>query len=129
MPHRIFVVEDHPVMRDAYARVLAREPDIEVCGVVESAEAALDVFDGASCDLVIADVALPGMDGFDLVERLRARRPGLVALIISGYDEAVFARRAREVGAYAFLNKRALDQTLIATIRQALGPDGQASAA
>ncbi|HYG69097.1 MAG TPA: response regulator transcription factor, partial [Anaeromyxobacteraceae bacterium] len=80
MPYRIFIVEDHPVMRDAYARVLAREPDLEVCAMAASAEEALDAFDGTACDLVVSDVSLPGMDGFALVEQLRTLRPDLVAL-------------------------------------------------
>lgn len=124
MVYRIFIVEDHPVMRDAYARVLARETDLELAGVAASAEEALATFDGTPCDLVVADVSLPGMDGIRLVERLRARRPGLTALVISGYEEEVYARRAREAGAHAFLSKRGLERTLPEAIREALGGAG-----
>jgi DNA-binding NarL/FixJ family response regulator len=100
---------------------------MEVCGIAGSAEEALDAFDAAAYDLVIADVSLPGMDGIALVGRLRERRPDLPALVISGFEEEMYARRALEAGAYAFLSKRGLDRQLPAVIREAIGGDGQSS--
>ncbi len=125
MPYRVLVVEDHPVMREAYARLLDREADLEVMGMAESAEEAFALLDGRPCDLVIADVSLPGMDGIAMVERLRARRPDLVALVVSAYEEEVYVRRAREAGAHAFLSKRDLGATLPDAIREALRGDGR----
>jgi DNA-binding NarL/FixJ family response regulator len=121
VPYRIFVVEDHPVMRDVYTRLLKREADMVLVGAAASAEEALAALDGTPCDLVIADVSLPGMDGIALVERLRARWPDLAALVISAYEEAVYARRARAASAHAFLSKQGLERTLPEAIREALG--------
>ena len=116
----VFLVEDHPAMREAYAAVLAQEPDIGVCGVVESAEQALDALDGLPCDLVVTDLRLPGMSGVDLVQRLRMMRPDLPALVISAHEEEVYAERAREAGAVGFLPKQGLAGTLVPTIREVL---------
>lgn len=117
---QVFLVEDHPVMREAYAAVLGQEPDIGLCGVVESAEEALDALEGLKCDLVVTDLRLPGMSGVDLVRRLSAERPGLPALVISAHEEDVYARRAREAGAVGFLPKQGLAGTLVPTIREVL---------
>jgi len=116
MPYRIFIVEDHPVMREAYASVLDLEPDLELVGAVESAEDAMASLGDMPCDLVVTDYALPGQTGVDLVRHLRSVRPELPALVISGHEEEAFAREAREAGAVGFLRKRDLIQTLVPTI-------------
>ena len=118
--YRIFVVEDHPIMRRAYAAMLALEPDLTLCGMAESAEEALETLTETACDLVVVDVALPGMDGIELTEALLKEYPDLLILVISGHDEAVLGARARRAGARGYLNKWGLQETLIGTIRKTL---------
>lgn len=120
MPYHVFIVEDHPVMRDAYAAVLDLEPDIMVCGAVGSVEEALGVLSSVACDLVVTDYALPGQSGVDLVRHLRQTRPELPALVISGHDEPAFVQEAEAAGAAGFLSKRDLVDTLIPTIHAVL---------
>ena len=122
-PHRIFLVEDHPVMREAYATVLAAEPRLELCGSVESAEEALDALRETACDLVVTDLRLPGMSGVDLVGRLQEGWPGLPALVISAHEEELYAQRARDAGAVGFLSKRGLAGTLVPTILGVFGEE------
>ena len=127
MPHRIFLVEDHPVMRGAYARLIEREPDLALCGVAESAEACLDNLDPSACDLVVTDLALPGMDGLALTERLRDRHPALPTLVVSAYGKGHYAERALQAGARAYLTKDDLVRQLAPTIRRVLNGDDGAS--
>lgn len=128
MPHRIFLVEDHPVVRDAYVSVLTREPDLSVCGEASTAEEALDhIVDGA-CDLVVTDIRLPGMSGIELVERLHRERPGLPSLVITGHEETAFERQAQEAGAAAFLPKSKAARFLVSTIRSVLHGTGKTPA-
>jgi two-component system invasion response regulator UvrY len=123
--YHIFLVEDHPVMREAYVSVLGAEPDLELCGVAESAEEALGALNGeTACDLVVTDLRLPGMNGIDLVARLHEARPGLPVLVVSAHEEELQARRAREAGAVGFLSKRTLPTTLVDTIRSVVAGDG-----
>lgn len=119
-PYQIFLTEDHPVMREAYESVLAREDDLEVCGSVPTAEEALAFLDTHPCDLVITDVSLPGMDGLELARRLRTHRPDLRIVVISAHMDLGFAERARAVGAHAFLRKDRLTLTLVETLREVL---------
>ena len=73
------------------------------------------------CDLVVADYRMPGLNGAELVRRLRALRPDLRAVVVSAHEDAAFAREAMEAGAAAFLKKRDLMDTLVPTIRAVLG--------
>ncbi len=110
-------------MLKAYAQVFQREPDLEVCGTAGSAEEALAALAGTPCDLVVTDLALPGMDGVGLVRQLRAERPDLPALVLSAHEDEVFVRRAEQAGARGYLSKRTAACTLIPTIRRVLdGP-------
>ncbi len=125
VPHKIFVVDDHPVMLDAYMTILELEPDLETCGAATSGAEALDVLTAPSgepdCDLVVADYRMAGMSGAELVRRLMILRPGLPAVVISAHEDGAFAREALEAGAAAFLRKRDLMDTLVPTIRAVLG--------
>ncbi|HMB91975.1 MAG TPA: response regulator transcription factor [Rhodothermales bacterium] len=120
MPHQIFIVEDHPIMRQAYANVLDREPDLDLCGTSASAEEALETLKEVSCDLVVVDVSLPGMDGLAFTERFLKMKPETLVLIISGHDEAVLGDRARRAGARAYLTKKGLGRMLAGAIRKEL---------
>lgn len=123
MPFKIYVVEDHPVMREAYDAMLRAEPDLDPCGMAASAEeamAALGGPDGLACDLVLTDLRLPGQSGTDLVRHLRASRPSLPAVVITAHEDQAFAREARSAGAAAFLRKRDLIETLVPTIHDVL---------
>ncbi len=131
MSYQLFLVEDHPVMRRAYTQVLAREPDFELFGSAASAEEALDALAEtaqAPCDLLLTDMALPGMDGAELVERLRAARPDLRALVISAHEDEASARRAMQAGALAYLSKRDAVTDLLPTIRRLLASEAPAPA-
>ncbi|HEX8384552.1 MAG TPA: response regulator transcription factor [Rubricoccaceae bacterium] len=121
MPFEIFIVEDHPVMREAYASVLEVEPALRLCGTAASAEEAIEVLAWLECDLVVTDLVLPGQSGIDLVRHLRSARPDLPTVVITGHEEEAFAREARKAGAKAYLRKRDLIQTLVPTIYEVLG--------
>ena len=125
MTYLIFLVEDHPVMREAYMAVLALEPDLELCGAAGSAEEAIESIsnggDGAlACDLVVTDYRLPGLSGVDLVRQLRDAFPQLPTLVISAHDAEAFVREAHDAGAARFLSKRDLVRTLVPTIHDVL---------
>jgi DNA-binding NarL/FixJ family response regulator len=102
---KIFVVEDHEVMRAMLKALIARQPGMELCGDAETAPNALAAIPACAPDLVLVDVSLPGMSGIDLVERLRTEQPGLPALVLTGHDEAVYAGQALDAGARGFMMK------------------------
>ncbi len=120
---QIFVVEDHPVIRQSYAMLLDREPDLsirEAVGTAQQALAWLAHSQGALPDLVLVDVSLPDMDGINLVRQISIAYPDLPTLIISGHDDELYAQRALDAGARGYLNKTKLAEAMVGTIRLVL---------
>lgn len=102
---RVFVVEDHLVMRQMLATLIGRMPSLELCGEADSAEKALQEIPAASPDIILIDVSLPGMNGIELARHLRAEQPDLPILFLSGHDESVYAEQALQVGAQGYTMK------------------------
>ena len=90
----IFIVDDHPIVRQGLALLINREPDLAVCGDAEEASAALLRIEDLKPDLVVVDISLNGPDGLDLLKHIRARDPNLPVLILSMLDESLYAERA-----------------------------------
>ncbi|HYE95604.1 MAG TPA: response regulator transcription factor [Rubricoccaceae bacterium] len=118
---RVFVVDDHPVMRRGYEALLAQEPGLEWCGEASSAEEAIAKIPEAKPDLVIADLTLEGLNGIELVKRLQALIPGLPVLVVSMHDEGLYAERALRAGARGYLMKSHAGDSVAEAVRRILG--------
>ena len=90
MSHRIFLVEDHAVMRQAHADLLLHTPGLELCGEAASGEEALEKLAASAPDLVLVDIALPGMSGLDLARHLEQELPTVPLLIVSGHEKQIY---------------------------------------
>jgi DNA-binding NarL/FixJ family response regulator len=120
---RVFVVDDHPIVRQGLAQLINREADLTVCGEAEDARTALDAIVPLKPDILIVDVSLEGPDGIELLKTIRSRDSKLPVLILSMHDESLYAERALRAGANGYIMKQeATDRVLIA-IRQIL--DGE----
>ncbi len=102
---QIFIIEDHLIMREVLSDLIKHEPGLEVCGTAETGEAALQQLVAVEADLVLLDLKLPGMNGFDVMQALQVRQPDLPCLILSGYSEMYYVRRAFSVGARGYILK------------------------
>jgi len=120
MTYKLFIVEDHPVMRSAYIRLLDRQPDFEICGEAEDAPHALALLAQLAPDLVLVDVSLPGMSGIELIKRLKTLYPALPALVISGHTDVLYAKHALQVGAKGYVDKAGLGEIMVEAIHQVL---------
>ena len=121
MKSRIFILEDHPIMRRGYRTLINGEMDIEVCGEAETAAEALEKIPQAAPDLVIADISLEGMNGIEFIKRLQTERPGLEVLVVSMHEESLYAERALQAGAVGYIMKKEAENCVIPAIRQVLG--------
>jgi DNA-binding NarL/FixJ family response regulator len=119
---QIFIIEDHLIMRETLSYLIKREPGLEVCGTAETGEAALQQLAAVEADLVLLDLKLPGMSGFDLMQALHVRQPDLPCLILSGYSEGYYVRRAFSVGARGYVLKGKPEEILEAI--QVVGSGG-----
>jgi DNA-binding NarL/FixJ family response regulator len=102
---RVFVVEDHEVMRHMLRFLIEREPGLELCGDAASGSEALKTIPRCEPDLVLVDVSLPGMSGIELARHLNVEQPHIPVLVITGHDEAVYAEQAFSAGARGFVTK------------------------
>lgn len=117
---RIYVVEDHPIMRKGYRYLIDAEMDLEVCGEAGSAMGALAEIPEVEPDLIIVDISLEGMSGLELIKRLQSLYPDLLILIISAHDEALFGERGLRAGAHGYIMKSEVDDVVITAIRRVL---------
>lgn len=112
MRHQIFIVEDHPIIREIYVQLIQRVPDLEVWGQATTGVQALARVTRDIPDLVLLDIALPEMNGIEVLRRLLAEHPDLLVLVISGQEEDVYARQALLTGAKGYLDKLELAAVL-----------------
>jgi len=119
MTARIFAIEDHPAMRDMLVEFLSLSPEFEVTAVARSAEQALDELASESPELVLVDVALPGMTGIEFVRRFRGTHAETPCVMLSGHQDASYVRQALEAGASGYVVKGNPDE-LVEAIRTVL---------
>ncbi len=120
LKHRLFLVEDHPVTREGFARLLNFEPDLVVCGQAGTAAEAMLAVPLLSPDLVIVDIALGGRSGLDLLKDLSARHPELPMLVLSTYEESLYALRTLRAGARGYIMKSASTEQIFQAVRRVL---------
>lgn len=117
---RIFLVDDHPVMRFGLAALIGAEDDLEICGEAGSAAEALEAFAKDQPDLAIVDITLPDKNGLELIKDLRALHEKLRVLVVSMHDENLYAERVLRAGARGYVMKEEAPGELIGAIRQVL---------
>jgi len=128
---KLLVVEDHPLVRDGLVRLLAQveaETEVHECADFEGALTLL-ANDG-DFDLVLLDLALPGIDGFAGLDILRRRYPAMPVAVISAFDDTPTITRVINLGASGFIPKAYPAEELLAAVREVLGggifrPSGQ----
>lgn len=116
----IFVVEDHPIMRDGICQLIAQQNDLEVCGGAGGGPEALEALGSLSPDLMLVDISLGGMDGIELIKAVKKRAPRLPILVLSMHEESLYAERAVRAGAKGYVMKHASADTLLEAIRKVL---------
>ncbi len=117
-PTRVFIVDDHPLVRESLASLVQRQPDLTVCGEADSPAAALAGIAAAQPDVAIVDLSLGGRSGLDLIRDLKASHPRVAVLVLSMHDEELFAERALRAGARGYIMKREVTRNVIAAIRR-----------
>ncbi len=118
--HRVFIVDDHPIVRQGIALLIDQEPDLEVCGEAEEAGTALAAIAASRPDVVVLDISLPGPDGIDFLKTLRATDPTLPVLVLSMHDESVYAERAIRAGANGYIMKQEATENVLVALRRIL---------
>lgn len=118
---RIFIVEDHPIVRRVVRAILEAEADFAICGEAESGEDALGQLASAAPDVMLIDLSLPGMSGLDLLRESLERRPGLECVVVSGHRDRTYVARAMRLGAHGYVLKDVGSKEIPAAVRAVWG--------
>jgi DNA-binding NarL/FixJ family response regulator len=126
---RVFLVDDHPVVKEHLQLLLEKDPLLAFCGDAGTAADALELIEEASPDIVITDVSLgSGRDGLDFVKDVTIRFPKLPVLVLSMHDESLYAERLLRAGARGYICKTEPTKTILAAIHAVLGGNIHVSA-
>ena len=117
---RILVLEEHPLLRDGIADFLNAQPDLLVCGQADNIPHARSEIAKSKPQLLITALRLGIGDSLEFVKALRAEKPGLLILVYSAFEEAIFAERTVRAGADGYVMKTAPKEELLAAIREIL---------
>ena len=123
MAVRVLLVDDEPKFLEALRALLARDDRVEIVGAAESSQRAIELADAEHPDVALVDLAMPGMNGFELTRRLLANEPALRVLAVSGLSHEGDVSLALEAGCSAFLLKGGLYDEVGDAIVAAAGPN------
>jgi two-component system, NarL family, invasion response regulator UvrY len=116
---KIFIVDDHMIFREGIKKVLSSASDIKVAGEAGNGNEALRALKRNHYDVVLQDLALPDMEGLDLLRLIKRHKPDLPVLVLSFYPEDQYAVRVLKEGASGYLTKESVPNDLIHAIRKA----------
>ncbi len=117
---RILLVDDHPLMLVGLAQVINAESDLISCGEALSAAATVSAVNEQQPDLVVLDLRLKDGDGLELIKSFRQQFPALRILVLSQFEESLYAERVMRAGAHGYLMKDQATSELIGAIRTVL---------
>jgi DNA-binding NarL/FixJ family response regulator len=115
---RIFIVDDHALIRRGLATLIGAESDMEVCGQAEDAATALQEIIKIQPDLAIVDISLKGNSGLELIKNIKAFNPKVQILVLSMHHESVYALRVLKAGARAYVMKQDVINKVLEAIRR-----------
>ena len=117
---RIFLVDDHPLVREWLTNLLHQQPDLSVCGEAAAAPEALESISKLKPDVAIVDISLQAGSGIELIKDVAALKPAVAVIVLSMHDENLYAERALRAGARGYVMKRETAGNVIAAIRSVL---------
>ncbi|MDP3919416.1 MAG: response regulator transcription factor [Candidatus Omnitrophota bacterium] len=117
---RIFLLDDHPVVRQGISEMIQHETDFVVCGEADNYQDALDGVTKGKPHVILVDISLSGSSGFEFLKALQMHQPGVKALVLSMHDETLYAERALREGARGYIMKQEVPKKIIFAIRHVL---------
>jgi DNA-binding NarL/FixJ family response regulator len=118
--YRVFLVDDHPIVRHGLKQLINREPDLMVCGESEDGSKGLTAIGAAKPDVAVVDLTLKRSTGFSLIKNLNALDPKLPILVLTIHEESMYAERCLRAGAKGYLMKEEAMENVLLAIRRVL---------
>ena len=120
MKSRVIVVEDHPLLSDGLRQLIDKQPDLACVGIADNTSDAKRLVEQSKPDLMLLDLRLKGGDALDLIKTLRVEHPETKVLVLSQYDELIFAERTLRAGASGYIMKENVANEVLRAVRKVL---------
>src|SRR5215467_6362241 len=117
---RIFLVDDHPLVREGLTNLINGQDDLIICGEAEDSAAAITGIAKTRPDVALVDISLKNESGLELVKNLGSQFPHVALIVLSMHDEALYGERAMRAGARGYVMKRESTKSVLASIRRVL---------
>jgi len=114
---KIIIADDHGVVRRGLKAIIEDEVDMEVIAEAASGRETIDAAMRLDWDVIVMDITMPEMNGFEVIDHLRRRKPRIGVLVLSMHPELQFAVRAMEAGAMGYLTKESAPEELVRAVR------------
>lgn len=118
--HSVFIVDDHPIVRQGLSQLIEQEDDLKVCGEAADVKEARVALSKTLPDVVILDLSLRDSDGLELIKDIRSKYRQLPVLVLSMHDENIYAERLLSAGANGYIMKQAAADQLLTALRRVL---------
>ena len=126
---RVFIADDHAIVREGLKQILAESRDIIVAGEAENGVDAIKLFRKAKCHVMLLDISMPDRSGIDVLKQVKKEHPAMAVLMLSMHREDQYAIRSLKAGAAGYLTKQSAPQELVVAIRQVAAGQKYVSAA
>jgi DNA-binding NarL/FixJ family response regulator len=117
---RVFIVDDHPLVREGLANLINAEDDLTVCGEAEDSAQAIAGIVKTQPDVVLVDISLQNESGLELVKHLASQFPEVALIVLSMHDETLYAERALRAGASGYVMKREASSNVLTSIHRVI---------
>ena len=117
---KVFLVDDHPLVREWLTNLIQQQPDLVICGESDDGPPALQAITAMKPDVIIVDISLKHGSGIELIKNLKVLHPGMAIIVLSMHDERLYAERALRAGARGYIMKSETAKKMVAAIRQVM---------
>lgn len=115
---RILIADDHPIVRNGLKQIICDEEDMKVICEASNGQEVFDEISKNEIDVLILDISMPGMGGFEILEKIKQKYPKLPVLMLSALSEELYASKTLKAGASGFINKESAPIELVKAVRK-----------
>lgn len=117
---RVFLVDDHPLVRERLAQMIDQQPDLQVCGEASDVPEALEGLERSMPDIAVVDLSLKNSNGLELIKDMKARGWDIPVLVLSMHEEMLYAERVLRAGGLGYLSKQESSREILLGIRKVI---------
>lgn len=122
-PTNVFIVDDHPLVRTGLKQLIGQDLGLKICGEAETVDDAITLIEQQRPQVVLVDLALPGMNGMELIKHIKQHWLGMKVIVVSTYDETIYGPLATECGAACYINKHEAMDEIVRAIHAVTSQD------